>query len=190
MKVVILAAGRGERMNLLTMNTPKPLLKVNGKPIIDYIFDALPEEIDEAIVVVKYLGDKIVDYLGTRRNGIKIKYVEGSDTGNANSFFATRKHLRGERFLLIYGDEIPNPENIKKCLNEGLSVITFNEGTIDGIMVLDTSIFKYKPKGLEFKSLVEKFVKYKKVALIEDENFIGGINTPEDIIRVEEKLNG
>ncbi|MEK9166111.1 MAG: sugar phosphate nucleotidyltransferase, partial [Patescibacteria group bacterium] len=59
MKAIILAAGEGRRMRPLTLTTPKPLLEIQGKAIIDYVFDALPEEVEEAVVVVKYLGEKI-----------------------------------------------------------------------------------------------------------------------------------
>ncbi len=78
MKAIILAAGRGVRMNLLTVDTPKTLLKVKGKALIDHVFDSLPEEIDEVIVVTKYLGDQIIEHMAGK-SGRKITYVEGSD---------------------------------------------------------------------------------------------------------------
>src|SRR3989304_1373445 len=151
MKAVILAAGRGERVMPLTAKTPKPLLKVNGLPIIDYILASLPEEIDEIIIVIKYLGDKIVKHIGKRK---EVKYVTGSDEGNVYSFLATRDYLKDERFLLIYGDEIPNPVNIERCLREDLSILTFNNGIYDGVMVLDRDIFDYEPVNEQCRSLV------------------------------------
>lgn len=50
-------------MRPLTLTTPKPLLEVKGKKVIGYVFDALPEEVDEVVIVVKYLGDEIKDHL-------------------------------------------------------------------------------------------------------------------------------
>ena len=58
----ILAAGRGERMKPLTETVPKPLLEINGKTIIERILQSLPEEIDEVILVVDYLKEKIIDF--------------------------------------------------------------------------------------------------------------------------------
>ncbi len=193
MKAVILAAGRGQRMQLLTVSTPKPLLKVNGKPIIDYILGALPEEIDEIIIVIDYLGNQISNHVfqwcDENSSGIKkIQYVQGSSKGNAYSFLATRKYLKDERFLLMYGDEIPNPENVKRCLEKDLSILTFDGGIYDGVMVLNTDIFECETSDGFFKTMVEEFVYNHVVNFIPAENFIGGINTPTDIVRVEEEL--
>lgn len=122
MRAIILAAGRGERMMPLTRDTPKPLLLVAGKTVLDHIFDAFPPEVDEAIIVVKYLGEKIRAYCGDNFHGRKIQYAEGSDRGNAFSFLAARPLARaGERIMILYGDEIPSRENMKKCLEHQYS---------------------------------------------------------------------
>ncbi len=78
MQAVILAAGRGTRMGALTEHTPKPMLLVNGRPVLEYIFDSLPEEIDEVIIVVGYLGSVIQKHFGGFYKGKKILYVEQS----------------------------------------------------------------------------------------------------------------
>jgi len=187
MRAVILAAGKGLRMLPLTAFTPKPLLEVGGKPIIYHVLNALPPEIDDIIIVVKYLGDKIKKRIGRYYKGIKIKYATGSDKGNAYSFMNTKKYLKDERFLLIYGDEIPNPEDIKKCLSRDLSILTYGDSIKDGVMVLNTDIFEYSPsitKSEFFSVMVDYFNIYHFVDLIKSENFIGEINTPKDLERV------
>lgn len=68
MQVVILAAGKGRRMGVLTKNTPKPLIKVFKKPLIDYVFEALPDKVDEYIVVIGYLGFQIKSHIETFYN--------------------------------------------------------------------------------------------------------------------------
>ena len=125
MKAIILAAGKGVRMRPLTHETPKTLLKIKGKPIIEHIFNALPKEISEVMVVVKYLGDQIKNYLGTEFGGRKISFAEGSDKGTAYSFLATKSFINKERFLLLNGDEFPSTADIANCLKKDLSVITF-----------------------------------------------------------------
>lgn len=100
-----------------TKDTPKPLLKIAGKTVLDHIFEALPPEIDEAVIVVLYLGDKIRAYCGDNFYGRKIQYVEGSEKGNAFSFLAAKPFVRpDERIMILYADEIPSRENMEKCL--------------------------------------------------------------------------
>src|SRR3989344_4394219 len=125
MKAVILAAGEGTRMRPLTLSTPKPLLKVGGKPIIDYILESLPTEIDEVIIAVKYLGDQIKSHIGAKNLDKKIRYVTGSSLGTAYSFLATKKFLRSERFILVHGDELTDKIDIKNCLSKELSILVF-----------------------------------------------------------------
>jgi glucose-1-phosphate thymidylyltransferase len=195
MRVVILSAGKGIRMMPLTANTPKPLLKVNDKPIINYVLESLPDEIDEIIVVVKYLGDQIREHIGKKYGNKKVKYVEGSDKGNAYSFLATEPHLKDERFLLIYGDETPSKEDVKNCLTEDLSILLFKCRGVwkrDGVMVLNTDIFKYTLQVIEseffFNDLLDLFICDHKVTLVKSKNFIGGLNTIKDLTRAEGRL--
>lgn len=121
-KAIILAAGKGERMMPLTQDTPKPLLKIAGKTVLDHIFEAFPPEIDAAVIVVRYLGDKIRAYCGDNFHGRKIQYAEGSEKGNAFSFLAAHSFVRSdERIIILYADEIPSAENIAKCLTHQYS---------------------------------------------------------------------
>lgn len=218
MKAVILAAGEGKRMRPLTLKTPKPLLKVNGKPIIDYVFVALPKEIDEVIVVTKYLGNQIKEYLGDEHLDKKVHYASGSDKGSAYSFIAAKKYLENERFLFVYGDEIPDPKDVKNCLTKDLSILVFKsqnpqangiaylkkDGTIkkiierpknpksnlaiNGVMVLNTDIFNYKPSFTKgeyyFSTMVGLFVRDHKVYPVDARNFIGDLTAPQDLNRV------
>lgn len=129
-------------MRPLTLTTPKPLLKIQGKPIIDYIFDALPEEIDEVIVTVWYLADKIKEYLGNEYKGRKIHYVEGSPAGNVVGFINSKPYFtKGERFLVLYGDEIQPKDEIEQALKHkyGWVCVPVKDPTSSGIATLDES---------------------------------------------------
>lgn len=175
MDAVILAAGEGMRMRPLTADTPKPLLRVAGKPILDHIFDALPDEITDAVIVTKYLGHQIRSYCGERFHGRLIRYADGSEKGTAYSFLAAEPLVESQRFLFLYGDEFPDPDDIRRALLHEFSVVcwevadpwnhgvaTIRSGGIieeinekpkepkgnviaDGIMVVSKDIFSYPP---------------------------------------------
>ncbi len=108
MKAMILAAGRGERLRPLTDHTPKPLLPVAGKPLIEYTIEALVKSgFTELVINHAYLGHKIVSELGDGKHfGAQISY---SDEGNepletAGGIIHALPLLGNEPFLVVNGD--------------------------------------------------------------------------------------
>jgi MurNAc alpha-1-phosphate uridylyltransferase len=86
MKAMILAAGRGERMRPLTDHTPKPLLTVRGKPLIEWHIEALARAgVREIVINTAWLEAQLVAALGDgTRFGVAIRYsMEGRDHGGA-----------------------------------------------------------------------------------------------------------
>ena len=86
MKAILLAAGRGERMRPLTDHTPKPLLAVHGKPLIEWHIEALARAgVREIVVNTAWLEDRIVAVLGDgARFGVTLRYsMEGREFGAA-----------------------------------------------------------------------------------------------------------
>jgi NDP-sugar pyrophosphorylase family protein len=124
MKAVILAAGKGKRMMPLTADKPKPLLEVLGRPVIAHIFDALPEEIREVIVVTGYKGEMIWAYLGDDFEGRKVDYVEQQKLdGHIPALRLARAYIeRGERFLLLPADDIRGKEDLLRLVSHPLAV--------------------------------------------------------------------
>ncbi|MFZ2201851.1 MAG: glycosyltransferase, partial [Microgenomates group bacterium] len=93
---------------------------------IDHVLNSFPDEITEIIVIAKYLGFKIKKHLGKKFKNKTIIYVDGSDRGNAYSFLAAKDLIDAdEKFLLAYGDELPQPQDVANCLKSGLSAIVF-----------------------------------------------------------------
>lgn len=126
MKIVILAAGKGTRMLPLTESTPKPLLRFGGQAMLDHTFAALPEEIDEAVLVVNYLGEQIKDYCGSNFHGRKVSYVQGQTKGTGSDLLAACDHIApGERFAIAYADEVFNVASLKKCIQHEYSWLCF-----------------------------------------------------------------
>ena len=75
MQCVILAAGRGTRMGSFTDDVPKPMLPILGKPMLEWKLEMLPQEIDEVIITVGYLGGRISAYFGDTWKGRRMRYV-------------------------------------------------------------------------------------------------------------------
>lgn len=105
-------------MGDLTKEMPKPMLRVAGKTILEHKLDALPESVDEVVLVVGYLQEKIREYFGEEHGGRRIVYVEQSEPkGTADALWCARGVLR-ERFLVLMGDDIYAREDMEACLAE------------------------------------------------------------------------
>lgn len=109
---IIMAAGKGERLRPLTDSTPKPLIKVNGVPMIENIISSLLSiGVKDISVVVGYLQDKFA-YL-VKKYGINIIVNPDYDIANNISSLFYARHKLG-RTIIIDGDQIINDINVLK----------------------------------------------------------------------------
>lgn len=117
MQCVILCAGKGTRMRELTATRPKPLIAVNGKPILEHIVNSLPAEVDELVLIVGYLKEQIVERCGTEYLGKKVTYCEQENFagGTGEALMRARTVLQG-KFLFMYGDDIHGAEALRKAI--------------------------------------------------------------------------
>lgn len=141
MQAVILAAGRGTRMGELTVHGPKPMIKLLGKPLIEYKLDALPPHVTEVIIVIGYMGSVIQEYFGNEYNGKKILYVEQKELdGTMGAVRAAQPLLKG-RFLVMMSDDLYAKEDIDRCLaiENGWAVLVQEMGEMAaaGAVVVD-----------------------------------------------------
>jgi MurNAc alpha-1-phosphate uridylyltransferase len=107
MKAMILAAGRGERMRPLTDHTPKPLLTIAGKPLIEYVIEKLTRAgISQLVINHAHLGYKIETHLGDgSRFGVDIQYSpEETALETGGGIFNALTLLGEEPFLVVNGD--------------------------------------------------------------------------------------
>jgi len=117
MKAVILAAGYGSRLRPLTANTPKALLEVGGKPLIDYPLEALRTAgISDVGVVIGYRSARMRQGLWAIEPRLTFLHNENYTAGNAVSLFAARPFVMDEPFVLCMGDHTISPVIVQKLM--------------------------------------------------------------------------
>ncbi|MEY4747235.1 MAG: hypothetical protein RLZZ416_284 [Candidatus Parcubacteria bacterium] len=149
MQAVILAAGRGTRMNELTAKIPKPMLEIEGKSLLEYKLEAMPDEVAEVILVVGYLGNVIRTHFGESFDGKRIAYVEQKDLNGTGGALWLTKNILKDRFLVMAADDIYAREDLEHCaqgpgwkmlvqqlpeIHRAGSVLLGNDGNIDHIV--------------------------------------------------------
>jgi len=105
-QAVILAGGAGTRLRPLTLNIPKPMIEVNGRPFLHHIIRELEKQgIKNLVLCVGYLADKIKGYFGCgSKFGVSIKYsVEDEYLGTAGAL-KHAEHLLKDDFFVLNGD--------------------------------------------------------------------------------------
>jgi bifunctional UDP-N-acetylglucosamine pyrophosphorylase/glucosamine-1-phosphate N-acetyltransferase len=150
MQIVILAAGRGKRMSNLTDKTPKPMLMIKNKPILEYKLDNLPPEIKEVVFVVGYRGDKIEKHFGDNFRGRKITYVVQDVLDGTGGALRLVKDVVGERFLVMMGDDLYHKDDLKRLLKYDNATLAAKTATPEKFGVLEID------QGGNFSGIVEK----------------------------------
>lgn len=111
-----MAGGKGTRMSPITTTIPKLLLRLNNKPLIDYIISHLKKNgCDNIIICTGYLGNKIQEYIDQNNYGISIRLsMERQPLGTAGGLHLIKHDLKDE-FFVLFGD-IYTTINLRKML--------------------------------------------------------------------------
>ncbi len=119
MKAVLLAAGDGGRLRPLSLETPKVLLEVAGKPLICWTLEALRGVgITEVGVVVGCNAEKVESALRDVRPGLSLEFIENPDWRgeNGRSLHAAREFAGDAPFVLCMGDHLASPKVIESLV--------------------------------------------------------------------------
>lgn len=137
-RAIIMAAGNGNRLQPVTNNTPKPLIKVNGKRMIESIIDALyANGITEIHIVVGYLKEQF-SYLNEKYTGLH--FIENpyyTECNNISSLYMAREYL--EDVIILDGDQIINDANTlsPEFERSGYNAVFTDTHTNEWLMTLD-----------------------------------------------------
>jgi NDP-sugar pyrophosphorylase family protein len=151
MDAIILAAGLGTRLRPHTLQTPKPLLPVQGRPILDWALGALPATVDRVIVVVNHLAEQIETYLARQNHFPRWEAVRQEvPRGTGDALRCCREYIQSDHFLVLNGDDLYGAADLEMLAQcpAGLLVHPVDEPRRFGIAFL-------KPDGT-LEKLVEK----------------------------------
>ncbi|NOX16707.1 MAG: phosphocholine cytidylyltransferase family protein [Chlorobi bacterium] len=123
MKAIILAAGTASRLRPLTDNTPKCLLNVGNKSILQRtIENLLSNEIDEFVIVTGYLGGMIEKFVAENFPDLKVVFIHNekySSTNNIYSLWMTKKHALNNEIFLLDSDIVFDSRIVGLLKNSG-----------------------------------------------------------------------
>ena len=161
-------------MRPLTDERPKPLVGVNGKPLLEHIIKELPKQVNKIVVVIGYKGEMIEAYFGDYFDGRDIEYVWQKDpSGTADALQLCEDRLE-DRFLVMTADDLHGTDAIERALSHDLCAVVAHSddpgkfGVIEvdennhmvsleekpkkpksnlvstGVLVLDKGVFEYE----------------------------------------------
>ena len=156
MKAMILAAGRGERLRPLTDETPKPLIKVAGKSLIEYHLENLARAgFKEIIINTAWLAEKVHQQLGDgSKYGVTIRYSdEGKALETAGGIIHALPLLGDEPFLVVNGDiwcdlDFSTLEELKPSAQAHLILINNPEHNPSGDFALQKGLIENAGKPM------------------------------------------
>ena len=149
MKAIILAGGRGKRLRPITDKIPKPLIPINGKPLIERTIKYLKKYgITEIIISSGYKSDLIEKFLKNKKNfGCEIIFSnEKTPLGTGGAIKKALKHVDEESFLVLNGDIVTNID-LKKILRKPNTIAANELKTKFGTMeIKKNKILKFNEK--------------------------------------------
>ncbi len=168
MKAVILAAGRGTRMGGLTDDIPKPMLRVQGKPILEHILEGLREAgVEEFCIITGWKADVVERHMGDgSRWNVRINYARQQvQDGTGKAPELAKDFVSGAPFFLTYGDILVKPDTYRRMVERyregahaGVVTITGSEDVTKGGLFFFDDQFRLshlveKPSAQEVESL-------------------------------------
>ena len=139
-KAVVLAAGRGTRMRELTVDFPKPMIEVRGKPVLQHIVEGLRDAgARRILIIVGYHAEMVRNFFGDgRHHNVDIEYATQTvQDGTGRVVNLARDFTGGSPFILSYGDILISPVNYKRLVDlpdncEAIITVTRGEDVSKG----------------------------------------------------------
>jgi glucose-1-phosphate thymidylyltransferase len=174
-QAVILAAGEGQRLRPFTVNRPKVMLFIAGKPILQYTIEALVQKgIRQIVLVVGYHKEHVLDYFGSGEAfGVELIYVkQDRQLGTAHALAQAKEAIK-DNFFVLPGDNLIDADAIARFINVApeavlvkkvdnpmcYGVVSAQRGMVNGIQekpeeaashLVSTGIYAFSPDVFDF----------------------------------------
>ncbi|OYT32482.1 hypothetical protein DRJ22_03255 [Candidatus Woesearchaeota archaeon] len=148
MQAVVLAGGKGKRLEPLTFEIPKAMVPVNGMPIIEIILKQLSEiGVKEVVIVVNYLKEKIMDFVGDNIFGMKITYaVQKEAKGDGDALKYAEPYVNQDKFIMIACDSLFPTDHLKKIMRDDcdgvMTVCKVDDARRFGVIINEGDVVK------------------------------------------------
>ncbi|MHA1458030.1 MAG: bifunctional sugar-1-phosphate nucleotidylyltransferase/acetyltransferase [Promethearchaeota archaeon] len=165
MKAVILAAGKGTRLNPITSLRPKPMIPIGGKPLLEHaILNLRDVGVQEILIIVGYKEEIIKNYFGDglSKFNVKIEYATQLEyLGTAHAVGFARDFVGTDDFFLMYGDLLTDPQVFKEVSK------VYKKSSCEGIISLfeTSNPQEYGIISLNTEAYVEKITEKPSVDL-------------------------
>ena len=177
-QIVILAGGKGTRLKPLTVNTPKSMISINGKPFLHHLLDYIKKfNLKNILICGGYLSKTIIDYFGDgKKLGLNIKYsLEKEELWGTAGAIRNAEYYLDKKFLLLNGDTYMPIDYLnfidfalKKDKLGTIAIYKKNKNNLDtpknkielmhaGIGLYKKSIIKFIPNNKKFSLEKELF---------------------------------
>jgi len=196
-----MAGGEGKRLLPLTLTTPKPLLKVDGKPIIEYNIDRLVQYgVKNINISINYLGDQLVDYFkdGSLK-GITINYArENKPLGTIGSILLVEE-FKFESILIMNSDLLTNidfadfyNEFVNSNADMAVASTSYKVDVPYAVLEVDgnnrVKSLKEKPKYSYFSNAGIYLIKKSMLQLIPENKFYDITDLMESMLLIKKKI--
>ncbi len=127
MKAIIMAAGLGTRTWPLTESIPKTMLPIANKPILEHNIEAVAPFVEEIVVIVGYLKERIISYFEGKEINKKLRFVyQEEKNGTGGAVLLAEGHFSAEKeesLIIMNGDDLFHPDNIKSLIEEEYGIL-------------------------------------------------------------------
>lgn len=172
MQAIILAAGMGKRLGKLTESDTKCMLEVNGIKLIDRAIESIEQAgITKLCIVIGYKGERVRDYLGSKKGSVEITYIVNSDyskTNNIYSLLLASDFLKSDSTVLLESDLIFEPEVISELVKdsrENIVLVDKFQSWMDGTVI-----------SFDKQGIVREFLSKKQQNDIQIQNYYKTVN--------------